>query len=159
MTSLLPHFQLTIYSNSRENSEITIETTRMTNDDISNQMSRKLNEIKKSLNVQIQDAISSAITEKILPSIQNTFEMQGGVNCTMVDRGSIGLQDSAKPANFTTGDRSSSGLQRDSEVENSQKLWENRPRKCFIHENSRQKSRQCSVDTVNSEQNRDNFFA
>ena len=52
-------------TNSRENSEITIETTRMIREEISNQMSRKLNEIKNSLNFQIQDTISSAITEKI----------------------------------------------------------------------------------------------
>ena len=64
-------------TNSRENSEITIETTRMINEEISNQMSRKLNEIKTSLNSQIQQAISNAITEKILPSIQNTLEVQG----------------------------------------------------------------------------------
>ena len=33
-------------TNSRENSEITIETTRLINKEISNQMSRKLNEVK-----------------------------------------------------------------------------------------------------------------
>ena len=139
---------------SRENSEITIET-RMINEEISNQRSRKLNEIKNSLNIQIQDAISSAITEKILPSIQNTLEMQDRVNHTMVDRGSIGLHDSSKSANFTTGDRRTSGLQWNSEVENAQKLWENRPRKCFMQENNRLTSRQRSVDSVNSEQNHD----
>ena len=40
-------------------------------------MSRKLNEIKNSLNFQIQGAIGSAITAKLLPSIQNRLEMQG----------------------------------------------------------------------------------
>ena len=127
----------------------------MINEEISNQMSRKPNEIKNSFIIQIQDAISSAITEKTLPSIQNTLEMQERTNCTMVDRGSIGLQDSAKSANFTRGDRGSSRLQQNSEIENSYKLWENRPRKCFIQESSRQMSRQSSVDSVHSEQNRD----
>ena len=89
-------------TNSKENSEITIETTRMINEEISSQISRKLNEIKSSLNIQIQEAISSAITEKILPSIQNTLEMQDRVNHTIVDRGSIGLHDSSKSANFPT---------------------------------------------------------
>ena len=107
------------------------------------------------MNIQIQDAICSAITEKILPSIQNTLEMQDRVNHTMVDRGSIGLHDSSKSANFTTGDRRSSGLQWNSEVENARKLWENRPRKCFMQENNRLTSRQGSVDSVNSEQNHD----
>ena len=105
--------------NNRENSEATIETTRMINEEISNQMSRKLNEIKTSLSFQIQDAISNAITEKILPSIQNTLEMQGR-------------------AYYTTGDRRSSGLQWNSELESSQKTREIRPKTCFMHENVRQ---------------------
>ena len=148
-------FRSLLNTNSRENSEITIETTRMINEEISNQMSRKLNEIKSSLNIRIQEAISSAITEKILPSIQNTLEMEDRVNHTIADRGSIGLHDSSKSTNFTTGDRRSSGLQWNSEVENAQKSWENRPRKCFTQENNRLTSRQSSVDSVNSEQNHD----
>ena len=81
--------------------------------------------------------------------------MQDRVNHTMVDRGSIGLHDSSKSANFTTGDRRSSGLQWNSEVENAQKSWENRPRKCFMRENNRLTSRQSSVDSGNTEQNHD----
>ena len=146
-------FRSLLNTKSRENSEITIATTRMIIEEISNQMSRKLNEIKSSLNIQIQNAISNAITEKILPSIQNTLEMQDRVNHTMVDRGSTGLHDSSKASNFTMGDRRSGGLQRNSDVENTQKSWENRPRKCFMQENNRRTSRQSSVDSVNSEQN------
>ena len=142
-------------TNSRENSEVTIETTRMINEEISNQMSRKLNEIKTSLSFQIQDAISNAITVKYLPSIQNTLEMQGRANYNSVDRGSIGLQDSSKSASFTTGDRRSSGLQWNSEVESSQKTRETRPKTCFMHENVRQMSRQSSEDSYTSEQNCD----
>ena len=56
-------------TNSRENSDITIETTRMINEEISNQISRCLNEIKTSLISQIQYAITTAITETVLPSI------------------------------------------------------------------------------------------
>ena len=115
-------FRSLLNTNSRENSEISIETTGMINEEISNQMSRKLNEIKNSLNNQIQDAISSAITEKILPSIQITLEMQDRENHTIVDRASNGLHDSSKSANFTMGDRRSSGLQWNSEVENAQKM-------------------------------------
>ena len=148
-------FRFLLNTNSRENSEFTIETTRMINEEIPNQMSRKLNEIKTSLNFQIQDAINNAITEKILPSIQNTLAMHGRANYTTVDRASIGLKDSTKSANFTTGNRRSSGLQWNSEVENAQKLWDNRPRKCFMQENSRLASHQSSVDSDNSEQNRD----
>ena len=43
-----------LLTNSRENSEITIGTTRLFNEEISNQMARKLNVIKTSLNSQIE---------------------------------------------------------------------------------------------------------
>ena len=81
-----------------------IETTRMISEDISNQMSRKLNEIKSSLNSQIQDAITTVITGKVLPSIQNTLDTQERANFTVVDRGSDGLQESPKAATFTAVD-------------------------------------------------------
>ena len=42
-------FRSLLKTNSSENSEATIETTRMINEEISNQMSRKLNEIKTSI--------------------------------------------------------------------------------------------------------------
>ena len=51
-----------VRTNSRENSEITIETTRMINEIVSSQVSRRLNEIKDSLNSQIQDEVTTAIT-------------------------------------------------------------------------------------------------
>ena len=148
-------FRSLLNTNSRENSQVTIETTRMINDEISNQMSRRLNEIKTSLNSQIQDAINNAITEKILPSIQNTLEMQGRANYATVDQESAGLQGSSKSANFTMGDRRSTGLQRNPDKENTQKSKENRPRKCLIQEKSRLTSRQSSIDSDHSEQNCD----
>ena len=48
-----------LLTNSRENSEITIEKTRLINEEISSQITRKLNEIRTSLNSQIQDAITT----------------------------------------------------------------------------------------------------
>ena len=95
--------------------------------------------------------------EKILPSIQNTLEAQGRMNYTLVDRESNRLQDGPKAAIFTTRDRRSSGLQRNSEAETAQKSWENCLRKCFMHQNSRQMSRQSSVDSYTSKQNRDTY--
>ena len=148
-------FRSLLNTNSRENSEIAIETTRLINEEFSNQMSRKLNEIKTSLNSQIQEAVTAAITNTVLPSIQNTLEMQGGPNFTVVDRTSNGLHPSPRSANFTMKDRRSSGLQRNTEVGNSQKTWENRSRTCFTEENSRLRSRESSTDSNNSEQNRD----
>ena len=65
-------FRSLLNTNSRENSEVAFETTRMISEEISNQVSRNLNEIKTSMNYQIQDAINNAITEKVLPSIQKS---------------------------------------------------------------------------------------
>ena len=64
-----------LLTNSRENSEAKIETTRLINEEIANQMSKKLNEIKTSLSSQIQNAITAAITDTVLPSIQKTLEV------------------------------------------------------------------------------------
>ena len=83
----------------------------MISEEISNQMSRQLNEIKPSLHSKIQDAISTAIAEQVLSSIQSTIEAQGRVNCTVVDQGSNGLQDSPRATNFSMEDRRFSGLQ------------------------------------------------
>ena len=120
-------------TNSRENSEMTIETTVMITEATSNQMSRKLNEIKSSINSQIQDAISTAISEKKLAGTS----MQGRHNFTVEDRRSSGLQRNPEPA------------------VNCQKAWENYPKSGFTGENQRQVSRQSSVDSYTSEQNRD----
>ena len=142
-------------TNSRENSEFTIETTRLINEEISNQMSRKLIEIKTSLNSEIQEAFTDAITSTVLPSIQNALEMQGRPNFTMVDRRSDGLHLSPRSTEFTITDQRSSGLQRNAEVGNSQKTKENRHKTCFTQENSRLRSRESSTDSNNSEQIRD----
>ena len=96
-----------LLTNSRENSEAKIETTRLINEEIANQMSKKLNEIKISLSSQIQNAITAAITDTVLPSIQNTLEVQGRANFTMVDQASNGLLPGPRTNNFTIGDRKS----------------------------------------------------
>ena len=119
-------FRSLLNSNSRENSEMTIETTSMISEEISNQMSRKLNEIISSLNSQIQDP----------SSIQNTISMQGR-------------------SNFTVEHGRSSGLQRSPGAVNPPKTWENHPKLGFTRENRRQLSRQSSVDSYSSEQNLD----
>ena len=117
-------FRSLINTNSRENSEITIETTRLISEEISNQMSRKFNEVKTNLSSQVQEAITAAIANTVLPAIQNTLETQGRLDFTMVDRGSNGLHLSPRPTDFTIRDRRSSGLQRNAEVGNAQKSWD-----------------------------------
>ena len=150
-------FRSLLNTNSRENSEITIETTRLISEEISNQMSRKFNEVKTNLSSQVQEAITAAITNTVLPAIQNTLETQGRLDFTMVDRGSNGPHLSPRPTDFTIRDRRSSGLQRNAEVGNAQKSWENCPRTCFTQENTRLRSRESSTDSNNSEQIHDRY--
>ena len=69
-------FRSLLNTNSRENTEMTFETTRMINEKISNQMCKKLNEIKSSLNSPIKDANTTAIAEKVLPSNQTTLSLR-----------------------------------------------------------------------------------
>ena len=66
----------------------------MISEEISNQVSRKLNGIKTTMNYQIQDAVNNAIPEKVLHSIQNTLERQGKAGLTVGDRGSNELHPS-----------------------------------------------------------------
>ena len=83
-------------------------------------MSRKLNEIKFGIKFGKQNGITAAIANTVLPSIQNSLEMQGRPYFTMVDRGSNGLHPGPRTTDFTVEDRRSSGLQRNPEVVNSQ---------------------------------------
>ena len=108
-----------LLTNSRGNSEAIIETTRLINEEIANQKSKKLNESKTNLNSQIQNAITAAITDTVLSSRQITLEVQGRANFTMVNQASSGLHPGPRTNNFTMGDRRSSGLQRNPEVGNS----------------------------------------
>ena len=97
-------FRSLLNTNSRENSETTIETTRMISEDISNQMSRKLNEIINSLKSQIQEAINNVMTERVLPSIQNTLGTHGNVNYTTMGQASVGPHRSPRATNFVLRD-------------------------------------------------------
>ena len=57
---------------SRGSSEITIETFRKIYREITSQVTRKLDEMKITLNYQLLEAINSASTKQVLLSIQNT---------------------------------------------------------------------------------------
>ena len=63
-------------TNSRENSEISVETARMINCETSSQMSRKPDEMNATLTFQILQAISSAIAQKVLPRLQSSLGSQ-----------------------------------------------------------------------------------
>ena len=51
-------------TNGRGSSEMTIETTRINNDEITNQVTRKLDEIRSGLNSQIREAINSQLLRR-----------------------------------------------------------------------------------------------
>ena len=163
-----------LLTNSREHSEITIETTRIISGEVCSQASRRQNEIKDSLHFQTHNAITTTIAEKVLPSIQKTLDTHGRANFTVADQGSNGLHKSSRAAKFTVADQgsnglhkssraakftmadqSSSGLQRNREAGIGQQTRENRPKTCFAQENRRQMSRESSVDSYVGEQNRD----
>ena len=137
-------FRSLLNTNSWENSEMTIETTMMISKEISDQMSRKLNESRKSLSYQIHGVITSAITNIVVPSIQNTLCKQGRVIYTGVDPGSSGPHEGTKTVIFTTADQGSSGLQRNLEVENGHRKHAKIAPRHGLHRNS-------SVDAYTSE--------
>ena len=68
-----PNYRSLLNTNLSENSEITVETSRMINSEISSQMSRKTEEMKSDLYSHILEVINSAIEERILPSIENVI--------------------------------------------------------------------------------------
>ena len=76
-------FRSLINTNSRKNSEVTIETARLMNNEITSQVTRKLDEVRGDWNTQILEVINSAIAETVLPSIQNVLGVQNtGSNTT-----------------------------------------------------------------------------
>ena len=55
------------------------------NSEVTNQVSKKLNELKRDLKTQTLESINSAINVKVLPTIQNTIFTQGTVLGTNLD--------------------------------------------------------------------------
>ena len=63
------------YSNTNlsENSGLTVETSRAINSEISSQVSGQLEDLKSDLKALILEVINSAISEKVLPMIENAI--------------------------------------------------------------------------------------
>ena len=77
-------------TNTSENSEITVETSRAINSENSSQMSRKLEEMRSDLNSHILNAIDSAIEGKVIPSIRKALEIQNSTKNSNSDLRSDG---------------------------------------------------------------------
>ena len=78
-------FRTLLNSDDRIRSEIPVETTKFTADEIAHQLSRKLDELKRKLNTQITESINSAIHDSKLPSIQKSLSGQNSGLETNVD--------------------------------------------------------------------------
>ena len=84
-------FRSLINTNSRENTEITRETARMINNEITSYVTRKLDDITQRLFTQILEVIDTTIAEKVLPSILNVLGVQKQGLYTKMDHRSGGL--------------------------------------------------------------------
>ena len=62
---------------------------------MSSQISRKLNEIKRGLDSQIRVAINTAITEKVIPGLQESIDTLENVLTAKLDHRSVGLDRNA----------------------------------------------------------------
>ena len=74
----------------------------MFHSEIITQVARNLYEMKAEVNSQLLATKNSAITEQVLPSIQNTLGMQGRGNNTIVhrrSRGDTGPPELGRPGN------------------------------------------------------------
>ena len=88
-------FRSLLNSNSRENSESTVETMRL----VSSESSKQMDGLRKDLNSQIIDAMNSVINEKVLPEIRNTMTSQNPVFRDEVDHRSNRLSRTAEEEN------------------------------------------------------------
>ena len=129
-------FRTILSSDDRIRSEIPVETTRYIADEISQQMSRKLDELKRNLNTQITESINSAIHDSILPSIQNSLSGQNS-----------GLE--------TNVDSRSSRLSRNTEGRKHQSAWGKTQNREHSIPNDHLDSRDNSLSSLDCENERD----
>ena len=99
-------FRTLLISEDRNRCETTMEANRLISEEISYQMNRKMDELKRNLDTQITESINSAIHDSILPSIQYSLSGQNS-----------GLG--------TNMDSRSSRLSRNTEGKKHQGAWEN----------------------------------
>ena len=125
-------FRTLLNSNSRENSESTIETMRLVNSEVS----RKMDELKRDLNSQIAATINSLISERILLNIQNILSSQNTVFREEVDH-------------------RSSRLSRTTEGKKHQNAWRNIQNPSSINSNNHPRSRDSSFSSLDRQDDRD----
>ena len=142
-------------TNLSENSEITVETSRMINSEISSQMSRKIEEMKSDLNSHILEVIISAIEEKILPSIENVITSNREVKNTKWDLRSGGRHPDRNTQTTQNSDLESHGRHKNKFCQHVQDSGENFPK--LIPTSSNQNNH-CRENLVDFEQSDDEGY-
>ena len=132
-------FRTLLTSEDRNRCEMTMENNRLISEEISYQMNRKIDELKRNLDTQITESINSAIHDSIFPSIQNSLSGQNSGLGTNVDS-------------------RSSRRSRNTEGKKHQSVWENT--KCRVQSNSNNhpQSRDCSLSSLDCRDDHDNIL-
>ena len=129
-------FRTLLTSEDRNRCEMTMETNRLISEEISYQMNRKIDELKRNLDTQITESINSAIHDSILPSIQNSLSGQNSGLGTNVDS-------------------RSSRLSRNTEGKKHQSVWENTKCRVQSSSNNHPQSRDCSLSSLDCRDDHD----
>ena len=122
-------FRTLLTSEERNRCETTMETNRLIAEEISYQMNRKMDELKRNLDTQITESINSAIHDFILPSIQNSLSGQNSGLGTNVDS-------------------RSSRLSRNTEGKKHQSAWGNTQSRVQSNLNNHPRSRDSSISSL-----------
>ena len=137
-------------TNTSENSESTVETSRAINSENSSQMSRKLEEMRSDLNSHILNAIDSAIEGKVIPSIRKALEIQNSTKNTNSDLRSDGPHQSTFGQIRPQRDLRSIGPRQQIAGKASQDAKKDFPRLVTMGSNQINHQRENSVDSCGS---------
>ena len=129
-------FRSLLNTENRIENEVTIDTSRFISTEIAQQMSKKLDELKRALNTQITESINSAIQETTLPSLQNSLS---GLNSGL----------------GTNVDSRSSRLSRNTEGKKHQSAWGNTQNSIQINTNNHPHSRDSSLNSLDCREDHD----
>ena len=146
-----PIYRSLLNTNLSENSEITVETSRMINSEISSQMSRKIEKKKSDLNSHILEVNNSAIEEKILPSIENVIASSREVKNTKWDPRSDGRHPDRNIQTTQNSDLESHGRHKSKFCQQVQDSGENFPTLITTSSNQNNHRRENLVDFEQSD--------
>ena len=146
------NYRSLLNTNLSENSEITVETSRMINSEISSQMSRKIEEMKSDLNSHILEDLNSAIEERILPSIENVITSNREAKNTKWDLRSDGRHPDRNIQMTQNSDLESHGRHKSKFCQQVQDSGENFPKLIATSSNQNNHRRENLVDFEQSDE-------